>query len=179
MAFIDALPVGEISEVFSYWLGKRIGGRVPRKRDINPTEFDPGWLPNLFMYRVEDGRFRCILVGTRIVEVFGRDETGMFLDQMLPAKHAASRQRLFERAVRDRLPVYYVGPSLNANPRYPRVSRLLLPVSSDNVTADHIFGIVKFGAANRGGQAAPLLDSGFEPARIVIATARDLEEATC
>jgi hypothetical protein len=127
------------------------------------------------MYRVENGRFRCILVGTRIVEVFGRDETGMFLDEILLPKHAASRQRLFERAARDRLPVYYVGPAPTRNAEYPRVSRLLLPVSSDGLAADHIFGIVKFGPA---GEYAPndgSLSGRFEPARIAVATKQDLD----
>ena len=176
MTFVDEIPVGDIKDVYAYWLGKRANGRIPLKQDVNPVEFKPGWLPNLFMYRLEGSRFRCILVGTRIVEVFGRDETGMFLDEMLLPKHAASRQRLFERALRDRLPVYYVGPAPTPNTEYPRVSRLLLPVSSDGVSADHVFGIVKFGPI---GQLRPedgLLSSRFEPAKIVIATKRDLDE---
>ncbi|MDH3230852.1 MAG: PAS domain-containing protein [Alphaproteobacteria bacterium] len=175
MAFVDEIPVGDIKDVYAYWLGRRAGSRVPLRRDMDPVEFKPDWLPNLFMYRVENGRFRCILVGTRIVEVFGRDETGMFLDEILPPKHAPSRQRLFERAVRDRLPVYYVGPALTSNPRYPRVSRLLLPVSSDGVAADHVFGIVKFGpVAERGWENTRLVEHN-EPARIVVATYNDLE----
>ena len=176
MAFVDEIPAGDIRDVYAYWRSKRASGRIPLKRDINPVEIKPDWLPNLFMYRLEDGRFRCILVGTRIVEVFGRDETGMFLDEMLLPKHAASRQRLFERTVRDRLPVYYVGPAPTVSAEYPRVSRLLLPVSSDGVCADHIFGIVKFGAASQPGPDDRLLNGRFEPAKIVIATKRDLDE---
>ncbi len=176
MAFADEIPVDDIKDVYAYWLSKRANDRIPLKRDINPVEFKPSWLPNLFMYRLEGARFRCILVGTRIVQAFGRDETGMFLDEMLLPKHAASRQRLFERAVRDRLPVYYVGPAPTPNPEYPRVSRLLLPVSSDGVSADHVFGIVKFGPAGGRGTEDGLLSGRFEPARIVIATKRDMDE---
>ena len=179
MAFVDELPVGEIRDVYAYWLGKRVRGRIPLKRDIDPVEFKPGWLPNLFMYRVEDGRFRCVLVGTRVVQVSGRDQTGKFLDEVLPRAHAASRQRLFERAVRDRVPVYYVGPALTPNPKYPRVSRLLLPVSSDGAGSDHVFGIVKYGSAGGRGQEDGLLDRPFEPARIVIATEQDLAGPVC
>jgi hypothetical protein len=175
MAFVDEIPVEDIKDVYAYWLGKRANGRVPLKQDIDPVEFKPHWLPNLFMYRVENNRFRCILAGTRIVQVFRRDETGMFLDEILPPEHAQSRHRLFERAVRDRLPVYYVGPALASNPEYPRVSRLLLPVSSDGVSADHIFGIVKFGPAGGRGPEDDSLGGGFEPAKIVIATKQDLD----
>ncbi len=175
MGFIDEIPDRGIRDVYAYWLGKRAGARIPLKRAIDPTEFQPDWLPNLFMYRVEGGRFRCILVGTRIVQVFGRDETGMFLDEMLPPAHATSRQRLFQRAVRDRVPVYYVGPALTPNPKYRRVARLLLPVSSDGRSADHIFGIVKFGAASEGSLGDALFNRNFEPARVVVATEQDLK----
>ena len=176
MTFIGELPIGEFRDVYSYWLGKRrAGGRVPLRRDLAPVEFPPSWMPNLFMYRVEGERFRCILAGTKIVEMFGRDETGLFLDEILPPEHAASRQRLFERSVRDRVPVYYAGPGLIPGPDDRRVARLLLPVSSDGVAADHIFGIVSFGPDLRHGPDDASLGDRIEPAKIAIATERDLD----
>lgn len=176
MAFVDEIHDGDIKDVYAYWLGKRAGGRVPMKQSLDPVEFGSGWLPNMFMYRVEGRRFRCILVGTKIVQIFGRDETGMFLDEILPREHAPSRRRLFERTVRDRLPVYYAGPALLPTRENRRVSRLLLPVSSDGVSADHIFGIAKFGPAGKSGPKDASLNGRFEPAKIVIATERDLDE---
>jgi len=178
MAFMDELPAGGIRDVYVYWLGKRRNGRLPLRRDINPVELNPEWLPNLFMYRVEDGRFRCILVGTRIVQVRGRDETGTFLDEILPREHAASRQRLFERAARDRVPVFYSGPSLGPSQEYSRVSRLLLPVSSDGVASDHIFGIVTYAGSAIGGSGRGSVVNRSAPARIAVATEEDLARTT-
>lgn len=178
MAFIDEIPAGGIRDVYAYWLGKRRNGRLPLKQDIDPIEFSPDWLPDMFMYRWEGGRFRCILVGTRIVQVRGRDETGMFLDDILPRDHAASRQRLFERAVRDRVPVYYSGPSLGPSREYPRVSRLLLPVSSDGVASDHVFGIVRYDkSTGRESGSGPTVGR-VVPARIVVANEDDLAQAS-
>jgi len=177
MAFFDEIPVGGIRDVYAYWLGKRRNGRLPLKQDIDPIEFKPHWLPDLFMYRFEDGRFRCILVGTRIVQVRGRDETGMFLDEVLPREHAASRQRLFERAARDRVPVFYSGPSLDPSREFPRVSRLLLPVSSDGIASDHVFGIARY-EKSPGRELRPGTPSSRAiPARIVVATQEDLAAA--
>jgi len=175
MAFIDAIADAAIKDVYRYWLTKRAGGRIPLKADINPVEFAPRWLPSLFMYRLEDKRFRCILVGTEIVQIFGRDETGMFLDEIVPAKHAASRQRLFERAVRDRLPVYYAGAALLPNRENRRVSRLLLPISSDGKAADHVFGIAKFGPADARKPGDIPRDARNGPAIIAVATKKDLD----
>lgn len=178
MAFIDEIPAGRIRDVYAYWLGKRRNGRLPLKRDIDPVEFSPDWLPDLFMYRLEDGRFRCILVGTRLVQVRGRDETGMFLDEVLPREHAASRQRLYERAARDRVPVYYSGPSLGPSQEYHRVSRLLLPVSSDGVVSDLVFGIARYERSIGRESNGRSLAGRSAPARIVVATDEDLAQAT-
>lgn len=176
MAFVDAIADAEIRDVYRYWLNKRAGGRIPLKVSIDPVEFAPGWLPNLFMYRLEGERFRCILVGTEIVRVFGRDETGMFLDEIVPPAHAASRQRLFERAARDRIPVYYAGPALLPKRQRRRVSRLLLPLSSDGTTADHIFGIAKFGPVDdRASEDMQLSGRDEAPAVIAMATEDDLD----
>lgn len=174
MAFMDEIPPGGIRDVYVYWLGKRQNGRLPRRQDIDPIELNPDCLPDLFMYRVEDGRFRCVVSGTRIVQVRGRDETGTFLDELLPREHAASWQRLFERAVREQLPVFYSGPSLELSHKYPRVSRLLLPVSSDGVNADHIFGIVNYEPSDESISVSRRLGRRAAPARVVVATERDL-----
>lgn len=176
MVFIDTIPNGAIRDVYTYWLRQRSGGRLPLKRDIDPLELSPNCLPDLFLYRLENDRFRCILVGTRVVHMTGRDETGSYLDEGLPPEHVASRQRLFERTVRDRLPVYYVGPARIANPRFARVSRLLLPVSSDGVVADHVFGIARFGPAGAPDAKGRARSDPFGPARIVVATRQELDE---
>jgi hypothetical protein len=176
MAFIDELPEGNIRDVFVYWLGKRDGRSAPLRGDLNPVEFDPSWLPNLFMYRLEsNGRFRCILIGTEMVQIYGRDETGMYLDEIVPPKHAASRKRLFERTVQDRLPIFYTGPALIPSGDSRRVERLLLPASSDGVVCDHIFGIANFGAILPDSDGAMFREDG-EPARIVIALHENLSQ---
>lgn len=173
MAFVDELPEGNIREVFEYWQSKRGGRPTPLRADLDPVEFKPAWLPCLFMYRLEtNGRFRCILIGTEMVRIYGKDETGMYLDEIVPPKHAASRKRLFERAVRDRLPVFYMGPALIPSGDSRRVERLLLPASSDGTICDHIFGIASFGEI-LSDPAGDMPGEDGDPAKILIARRED------
>jgi len=170
MAFVDELPDGIIREVFEYWQSKRGGRPTPLRNDLNPAEFNPAWLPCLFMYRLEpDERFRCILIGTEMVRIYGQDETGMYLDEIVPPAHAPSRKRLFERTVRDRLPIFYAGPALIPSGESRRIERLLLPVSSDGIACNHIFGAASFGEIVHDSDEQIFGDDG-DPAKIVIAT---------
>ena len=158
-----------------YWLEKRAGRAIPLRQDIGPGDIGSQNLPHLFLYRKEaSGRFRCILVGTEIVKIFQRDETGLCLDEILPAYSRESRIKLFARCVEDQRPVYYGGPALIPTRDRRRVGRLLLPLSSDGKVADHVFGIVRFGPimdSLPGGMPLPEVE---EPTTIAVASDRDM-----
>lgn len=175
VSFLDKIREPELKDIFLYWLGKRSGRAVPLRKDIGPAGIDPQHLPHMFMYRTEaNGRFRCVLVGTEIVKVFQRDETGLYLDEILPAYSRKSRLKLFARCVDDQRPVYYAGPALIPTRDHRRVGRLLLPLSSGGEGSDHVFGIVKFGPILDnlpGGRPFPKIE---EPAVIAVASDEDL-----
>ena len=176
VAFLDEIREPELREVFLYWLAKRSGRTVPLRKDIGPAGIDPRHLPHLFMYRREaDGRLRCVLMGTEIVKIFQRDETGLYLDDILPDHSRKSRLKLFARCVDDQRPVYYAGPALIPTRDRRRVGRILLPLSSDGEVSDHIFGIARFGPildSLPGGRPFPKIE---EPAIIAIAEDEDLD----
>jgi hypothetical protein len=175
VSFLDEIKEPELRDTFLYWLGKRSRRTVPLRKDIGPADINPQYLPQLFMYRKEPGgRFRCILVGTEIVKIFQRDETGLYLDEILPAYSSKGRLRLFARCVEERRPVYYAGPALIPTRDRRRVGRLLLPLSSDGEVADHIFGIVMFGPildCLPGGMPFPDVE---EPTAIAVASDEDM-----
>ncbi len=175
MSFLDKIKEPELKELFFYWLEKRAGRVIPLRVDIGPGDIGPQHLPHLFMYRKEaSGRFRCILVGTEIVKIFQRDETGLYLDEILPAHSSKARLRLFARCVDEQRPVYYGGPALIPTRDRRRVGRLLLPLSSDGKIADHVFGIVRFGPIlDRlpGGTPFPKIE---EPTAIAVASNKDM-----
>jgi len=179
LSFIDEIRQPDIKELFLFWLEKRGGRTIPLRKDIGPTGIKPRHLPYLFIYRREaGGRFRCILIGTEIVKVFHRDETGMYLDEIVPAHSRSSRLKLFSRCVDDARPVYYSGPALIHTRERRRVSRILLPVSSDGGAADHIFGMSLFGPILDKLPMGTAFPENEEPAVIAIASDEDLDTAS-
>jgi len=76
---------GRLAALHSYWLTKRAGEAVPLRGAIDPTEI-PNLLPHIMLIDVEQPdqappRFRFRLTGTGLVDVFGQDPTGRYLDE--------------------------------------------------------------------------------------------------
>src|SRR5579859_7193622 len=79
-----------LSEFWRYWDRKR-GERISaRWRDIDPCEI-PRLLPHLqIVERVApSGRYRFRLTGTAIVEAYGRELTGCYVDEVIPEPRCA------------------------------------------------------------------------------------------
>lgn len=180
MAFMDEDADPQIRQVFQYWLARWQPGRLPRRDEIDPTGLPPECLPHLFMYKVEpDGRLRYLLVGTAIVKVLGRDNTGQYLDEVLTGRAGARRLRLTQRAIRERMPFYFTGPAFSHTSERRRVERLLLPVSSDGVTCDYVFGIAKYGPILVDIHDEPWLTADEDPVAVSVAGEEDLVRGRC
>lgn len=69
-------------ELLDYWDRCRNGRPMPARADINPAEI-PALLPYLGLLDVlpTAPRFRHRLIGTAVVAYFGRDATGLFVDE--------------------------------------------------------------------------------------------------
>lgn len=81
--FRAQLIVREQQQLYDYWV-ERAGDRgLPRRQDIHPAHF-PRLLPGISLIEVtdEDNRYRVRLAGTRLREIYEREITGMFLDDM-------------------------------------------------------------------------------------------------
>lgn len=179
MAFFDDIRESELKELFRHWLQRRNGCALPLRKDIGPTGINPAYLPHLFMYRREvGGRLRCILIGSEIVAVFHRDETGRYLDEIVPPESGSSRLKLYARCVDEARPIYYAGPALIPTGDRRRVCRLLLPLSSDGVAADHVFGMALFGPLLNNGRQGTAIPLRTDPAAIAVAGDEDLQQVS-
>jgi len=157
LVFAARIQEPEIREIFRYWLERRPPGGVPDWSSIDPRTIPHKYLPNLFLYEyVPEGRFRCKLIGTDLTRIFGRDETGRYLDEILDGTAATERLELFKQTVASGRPVYYRCRMTAARGERRTFSRILLPVSSGGGKIDQIFGMVRYGPAeHRARQTKP------------------------
>jgi hypothetical protein len=98
-----------LTALHAYWNHRRRGRAVPDRRDIDPVDIGPRLLPNVALVDVVDGgaRFRNRLVGTAIVERWGVEITGRFLDEtMRESSYRNFIHELYRDACRFRAPVY-------------------------------------------------------------------------
>jgi hypothetical protein len=84
-AFRAQLVISEQRQLYDYWLAKAAGEPMPSRADINPTDF-PRLLPDISLIAIEREtkrlRFRFRLAGTRLRDLYDREVTGLYLDEM-------------------------------------------------------------------------------------------------
>lgn len=104
---LDNDPV--LTALLAYWNYRRQGRAVPDRADISPVDIGAGLLPHVGLVDVVDGgaRFRNRLVGTAIIERWGFETTGKFLDEIMSAGgYREFIHELYRDACRHRAPVY-------------------------------------------------------------------------
>ena len=112
------------------------------KRDIDPIELVE-LLPTLFMLDVEGAppRFRVRLLGTGVVRLIGRDNTGRYLDQIIEAKKLAAALGPYLTVVESGRPIAKRGPLVWVDHRnWIETEALFLPVSRSGHSVDMILG---------------------------------------
>src|SRR3954452_77262 len=89
------------SEMIRYWNRLRRGDPMPSRSDLAPHEI-PHLLPYVTLVDIlpTEPRFRHRLIGTSVVEYFGRDMTGQFVDEKSYGSSVAPMTAFFEAAAR-------------------------------------------------------------------------------
>ena len=103
VAFRAQLVIREQRQLYDYWV-KSAGTRdMPARADISPADF-PRLLPNVSLIDIEDNplRFRVRLAGTRVREIYDREVTGLYLNDIHSGKShdywQSAHRRLAETA---------------------------------------------------------------------------------
>ena len=144
---------------------------MPCRRDIDPTDL-PTLLPNLQLIDVALGdRFRYRLIGTALVEAFGRDYTGQYADELFVGVRAESIATVY-RAVRDgQTSMFLRSRYLTTKDIDLVANRLYLPLSGNGRDVNMILGALtfEFGAAESvaGAWGSARLDTGGSRAEVV------------
>ncbi|MBI1776247.1 MAG: PAS domain-containing protein [Proteobacteria bacterium] len=135
----EAIGHPELIRLHAYWAAKCRPSCLPSPRDLNPAEL-ADFLGNALLADIVESeplRIRYRLVGTRLVELWGRDPSGKDLEE------------LYYRPFRQALYGVYRNVIERRRWRYDEVNfrflwtviayhRLLLPLSTDGVRVDSV-----------------------------------------
>ena len=129
---------------FDYWRTRTPPGRLPGRQHIDPVEMKP-FLEFVILFDVERHaeryRFRQRLVGTHIVELFGRDTTGLYADESSTPGHYESVARRLAAVVDTLEPAFGVYYPPTPHLDFLEYEHLTLPLASDGATVDMLFGV--------------------------------------
>jgi hypothetical protein len=130
-----------------YWRSKCVGGALPSREAIDPTEIIVH-LPWLFMADVIDGGadYRYRLIGTSIVSANYRDVTGRSFRELYadPVKLHAARIG-FDLALRTGAPAYTQGRAFwRPDWTYDHFEAAFLPLSADGKAVNIILGEIAY-----------------------------------
>ena len=121
------------------WQEQCQGSRLPCRSAFPPESLVP-WIGHIQLIEVvsEDGttRFRARLVGTRIVYYQGHDNTGRFLDEVIPADELDAILAPYRDCMDRRQPVYSVFYNCGSAAISSQLERVILPLASDGDRVD-------------------------------------------
>jgi hypothetical protein len=131
----------ELQPLFDYWQKKRNGRTAPSRSDIVPTEIKP-LLPRIFIVEIvgTPTRFRYRLAGTLVVDRFGEEITGRFLDELDVDKRNDEIAAEYLKTAESRQPLCSRWSYTKQDGTSLSYERLLLPLSSDGQSVDMILG---------------------------------------
>ena len=128
----------------AYWRKKRGSRSMPSRRDIDPVDV-PTLLPNLQLIEIVGGaRFRYRLIGTALVQAFGRDYTGRYLDDLVQGPRAPVVTEVYNTVLTARKPVFLRSRYHTARDVDLIANRLYLPLSGDDSEVNMILGALTF-----------------------------------
>lgn len=123
-----------LRSVYEHWRELcRTLGRLPRRREIDPLDLPPAFLPlAMILVREPSGRYLCKLAGTKLLDMHKVKMTGMYVDEMMPAGPTASRETIYARALGDPCAAYCRLRFAIPGREFVASDRLYLPALSND-----------------------------------------------
>ena len=137
----------KLERLLAYWRSKRRARKMPARADIDPAEI-PELLPFISLFDHEDRRFRIRLAGHKIVEAYGVEPRGKYLDELMPKGRAELALRAYRAVVEHCRPVLARTNMITPRGTEFPLTRLLLPLSGKDDTVHFILAGVLVGRWN-------------------------------
>jgi hypothetical protein len=128
-----------VASFYRYWDNKRQGRKMPSRADLDPIEMKP-WLPGITLIDVFHNPRRLVyrLVGTKLIELRGRDVTGMTVEEGFIGASLEDVLENYRLAIEEKTLVYDWDPLPTPDGWLREPEGLLLPLSSDGETVDKV-----------------------------------------
>lgn len=128
-------------------------GQLPGRQHIVPSEI-PDLLPFLALYDVvrdANGhlRYRTRLAGTHVVELFGEDPTGKFMDEYVSNHSVEQVLKRYHRIVATKEPSYQEGAFRRAGREHIRYHRAAFPLARNGADVDMLV-LIRVGVDTQG-----------------------------
>jgi len=133
---LDRIRSDILRQLFQYWDEKRGDRRAPSRDDIDPAGLIEA-LPYMFLIDVlaEPRRYRVRLMGTVLVDWYGQDITGRYLDEIMDQELGALHE-----LVTTWRPRRLVRESGRTPGRVKLYELLALPLSTDEAAVNMVLG---------------------------------------
>ena len=135
--FFSQIFADEQKQLYSYWRSKARGRAMPSRTDICPKDF-VALLPTISLIDVEEKpqRYRFRLVGTELWNIYQREITGSFVDELDWRRD--EWHTVYGEITRQKLPVQGVYHAPAPSQDHLVQHWLRLPLSSDGERVDMI-----------------------------------------
>lgn len=163
MSFVDHLVDVHQRQLYEYWQRQCQSGRLPSRHDLDPTEI-PSILRYLILADVVNGgaRLRFRLVGTEMVQFWGDDFTGQYLDEIMQGEYFDYINGLFQECIAQAAPVYSESIFRWNSGGVTPAKRLLLPYS-DGGTEVELVVVCQVFEPGTNAPLQPATETGHSP----------------
>ena len=133
---LDRIESNTLRQLFLYWNEKRGHRRAPSRDDIDPAGICEV-LSSVFLVDVEaePRRYRVRLMGTVLVQWYGQDITGRYVDEITDQVLGA-----LDELVTTWRPWRLAGEYVRRSGRVMLYELLALPLSTDGATVNMVLG---------------------------------------
>ncbi len=138
----SASAVRAHEELFAYWASRREGGRLPGRRQIHPADFKRH-LPTVSLIDVRHRPardYRLRLAGTGLYGVYGREITGLRLEDVYDQASADYWRGQLDSVVEERRPAVGFHSLSWRGAAHLSLLWLRLPLAGDGCNVDMILG---------------------------------------
>jgi len=139
--FLAAIKSPDLRSVAQHWQAARGTKRMPDWKDIDPAAIAP-YLPIVWSWKYDSvsDTFTGRLAGDAIVEAFGESLRGKSMQEFFGDRQYERMFARHKRVVGEPAFAHGTGPVFSHAGRSVRGKRIIMPLASDGIHGDSIFG---------------------------------------